>query len=96
MIIQFVRLKSELSEEDLLKTAREREPQFAAIPGLLQKYYVKLGQPGEYGGIYVWDSKESLQSFMESELAASIPQAYKVIEAPDIEIMDVLFQLREA
>ena len=96
MIIQIVRLNSELSEEDLLKKAREREPQFKAIPGLLQKYYVKMDQPGQYGGIYVWDSKESLQFFRESELAAGIPQAYKVIEAPDIEIMDVLFQLRES
>jgi len=95
MIIQIIKLKSELSEEELLKTAKEREPRFKAIPGLLQKYYVKLGQPGQYGGVYIWDSKESLQSYRESDLAASIPQAYKLIEAPNIEIMDVLFQLRE-
>lgn len=95
MIIQIIKLKSEIAEEVLLKKAKEREPQFKAIPGLLQKYYVKLKQPGSYGGIYVWDSHESLKSFRESELAASIPQAYKLIEAPDVEIMDVLFKLRD-
>jgi heme-degrading monooxygenase HmoA len=95
MIIQIIKLKSELSEEKLLQTAREREPNFKAIPGLLQKYYVKLNQEGQYGGVYIWDSKESMQSYRESDLAASIPQAYKLIEAPDIEILDVLFQLRE-
>jgi len=95
MIIEIVKLKSELSEEELLRIAKERKPQFEALPGLLQKYYVKLGQPGQYGGVYVWDSKESQQSYRESDLAASIPQAYKIIEAPDIEILDVLFQLRE-
>ncbi len=95
MIIQTVRFKTQLSEEELLKIAKEREPKFKAIPGLIQKYYIKLDQPGQYGGIYVWDSKESLQSYRESELAAIIPQAYKVIGAPDIEIMDVLFQLRD-
>lgn len=95
MIIQIIKLKSKLSEEELLKTAKERAPRFKAIPGLLQKYYVKLGQPNQFGGIYVWDSKESLQSYRESELAASIPQAYKLIEAPNIEIIDVLFQLRD-
>jgi len=95
MIIQIIKLKSQLSEEELLKIAKEREPKFKAIPGLLQKYYVKLGQPGQYGGIYVWDSKESLKSYRDSDLAKSIPQAYKLIETPDIEIMDLLFQLRD-
>ena len=95
MIIQIIKLKSDLLEEELLRRAKEREPQFRAIPGLLQKYYVKTGQPGQYGGIYVWDSQESLKSYRESDLAASIPEAYEIIEAPNVEILDVLFQLRE-
>jgi heme-degrading monooxygenase HmoA len=94
MILQIIKLKSNLPEEELLKRAREREPQFKTIPGLVQKYYVKTDQPGQYGGIYVWDSPESLQSYRESDLAKSIPEAYEIIEAPNIEIMDILFQLR--
>lgn len=94
MIIQIIKLKSGLTEGELLQTAKERAPGFQAIPGLLQKYYVKLGQDGQYGGVYIWDSKESLQAYQKSELAASIPQAYQVTEAPNIEIFDVLFQLR--
>jgi heme-degrading monooxygenase HmoA len=93
-VMQIIRAKTELSEEEFLKKAREREPQFEALPGLIQKYYVKLGQ-GEYGGIYIWDSAESLKAFKESELAATIPQAYEVIQAPAVEIADILFQLRE-
>jgi len=95
MIIQIIKLKSGLREKELLEIAKEREPQFKAIPGLLQKYYVKMGEPGQYGGIYVWDSTESLNSYRASDLAASIPDAYKIIEAPNVEILDVLFQLRE-
>ena len=95
MILQFIRLKSNLPEEELLRRAKEREPQFKAIPGLLQKYYVKTGTPGQYGGVYVWDSQESLQSFRQSDLAASIPEAYEIVEAPNIEILDILFQLRD-
>ncbi|MEX0312917.1 MAG: YdhR family protein [Allomuricauda sp.] len=94
MIIQVIKLKSQLPEDELLKRAKEREPQFKAIAGLLQKYYVKLGQPGQYGGIYVWDSQESLNAYRQSELASSISAAYEISEAPDIEIMDILFQLR--
>ena len=95
MIIQIIKLKSGLTEDELLEVAEERVPGFKAIPGLLQKYYVKLNQPGEYGGVYIWDSRESLQSYRGSELAATIPQAYQLIEAPDIETMDVLFKLRD-
>jgi heme-degrading monooxygenase HmoA len=95
MILQIIKLKSNLPEEELINRAKKREPQFKATPGLVQKYYVKTGQPGEYGGIYVWDSPESLQSFRETDLAKNIPKAYEITEAPNIEIMDILFQLRE-
>ena len=94
MILQIIKLKSNLPEEELLGKAREREPQFKAIPGLIQKYYVKTKEPGLYGGIYVWDSPESLQSFRNSDLAKSIPEAYEIVEAPNVEIMDIMFQLR--
>ena len=95
MIIQIIKLKSKLQEDELLKRAKKREPMFKDIPGLLQKYYVKLDQTGGYGGIYVWDSSESMKSYQESELAASIPEAYEIVEAPNVEILDVLFKLRE-
>lgn len=95
MILQIVKLKSSLSEEALMLKAKERESMFKAIPGLIQKYYVKAEQPGQYGGVYVWDSVESLQAFKTSDLAKSIPEAYQVIEVPNIEIMNILFALRD-
>ncbi|MGX1929447.1 YdhR family protein [Flagellimonas sp. 2504JD4-2] len=95
MIIQVIKLKSKLPEEELLKRAKEREPQFKALQGLLQKYYVKLDQPDQYGGIYIWDSKEALNAYRTSQLASSIPEAYEIMEAPNMEIMDIMFQLRE-
>lgn len=95
MIIQTIRFKSNLAEEEVLRIAKEREPQFQVIPGLIQKYYVKPKQEEHYGGVYIWDSIESLNAFRSSDLAASIPKAYGIIGAPDIEIVDVLFQLRK-
>lgn len=41
MIIQIIKLKSALTEQELLEKAHERSPKFKAIPGLVQKYYVK-------------------------------------------------------
>ena len=95
MIMQVVHLKSPLSEGELLSKARERAPEFRALPGLLQKYYLSRPGEGEYAGVYIWDSKESLAAFRESELAQSIAVAYQVSEPPDIEISEVLFPLRE-
>jgi heme-degrading monooxygenase HmoA len=94
MIIQVIKFESELSEDEVLTVAKERVDQFQALPGLLQKYYVKVGQPNQYGGIYIWDSMESLSAYRESDLAASIPAAYKVKGTPSVEILETLFQLR--
>lgn len=95
MILQVIKLKSHLPEEELLKKAKERESNFKSIPGLIQKYYVKTSKEGEYGGVYVWDSAQSLQNYQESDLAKSIPSAYAINAAPDIEMMDIIFQLRD-
>ncbi|NNF11805.1 MAG: hypothetical protein HKN72_01175 [Gemmatimonadetes bacterium] len=95
MILQIVKLRSALSEDDLLDIARDRAPQFRAIPGLVQKYYVRRDGPGEFAGVYVWDSEESLAAFRETDLAKSIAAAYQVTEPPAIEISEVLFPLRE-
>lgn len=95
MVILIVKFETEMTEDEVSKTALDRIEKFRALPGLVQKYYVKLQQPNHYGGIYIWDSMESLTRYRESELAASIPGAYKVVGKPEIEILDTLFQLRE-
>ena len=96
MIVQFVSFESSLPETEVLKVAEDRIESFRALPGLLQKTYVKLPEPNRYGGIYLWDSIESMKAFHESDLAATIPSAYKVVGAPKVEIMEAMFQLREA
>jgi heme-degrading monooxygenase HmoA len=95
MIIQFVKFPSGLSEEEVRRTMEERAPEFRALPGLVQKYYGRERESGEFCGIYVWDSEQSLAEFRASELARTIPDAYRVVRQPRIEIFDVLFSLRE-
>ncbi len=94
VVIQIVKFETELSEDEVLATARDRLGDFRALPGLIQKYYVKLSEPNRYGGVYIWDSIESLSKFRASELAASIPREYKVKGEPKVEILDALFELR--
>ena len=95
MIILTVKFETALSEDEVLQIAKERAEQFRSLPGLIQKYYVKLNSPNHYGGVYIWDTLESMQAYRESDLAASIPNAYKIVGKPTVEILDTLFQLRE-
>jgi heme-degrading monooxygenase HmoA len=95
MILQIVTLKSSLSEPELLEVAHKRAPEFRAIPGLIQKYYVRRAEEGKVSGVYVWDSKESLEAFRASDLAGTIASAYQVVEPPDIEVAEILFPLRD-
>ena len=95
MVILIVRVESGLPEEEMLAVAKERAPRFRELPGLIQKYYVKLGAPNQYGGIYIWDSMESLKAYRESELAATIAKAYKAVRPPEVEVLEGLFPLRE-
>jgi hypothetical protein len=94
MIIQTVKFKSGLSDAEVQRTMEQRAPQFRALPGLLQKYYVREVDSGEYSGIYLWDCEESLRSFRGSDLARSIPAAYHVVGQPRVETFEVLFPLR--
>jgi len=94
-VVQFVKIKTSLSEEEFFEAAHTRTPRFKEIDGIIQKYYLKLENEGEYGGIYIWDSMESLQEFKQSDLAKTIGEAYGVIGKPSVEVHDILFQLRE-
>ena len=86
-------LKSDLSREELERRFKERMPQFREVSGLVQKYYSYDESTGEWAGIYLWDSEESLARYLESDLRKSIPSAYELTEPPRLErfrIVDVL------
>lgn len=94
MVVLTVKFETSLTEDELVAIAKERLPAFQALPGLIQKYYVKHPEPNHYGGVYIWDSEASMQEYRKSDLAASIPSAYKVIGAPEVKVMEGLFPLR--
>ena len=95
MFIQYVKFRSRLSWDDLMKKINERKPEFQALSGLIQKYYTKDDQTGEIAGVYIWDSMDSLKEFRDSELARTIPSAYQAEGPPKVEILEVFLILRE-
>ena len=95
MIVQIVEFQSDLNSDKVVELYKKRAPEYEKLQGLIQKYYVKTEDGKRLGGIYVWDSKESMEKFSNSELAASIPNTYQVVGEPEKETYEVAFSLRK-
>jgi hypothetical protein len=93
-ILLIVRFKSSLPPEELVRRYKERLPEFQALPGLIQKYYLHDPSTDEWGGLYLWDSQESLDEYLASDLRRSIPETYQVVGAPRVETVNVIESLR--
>ena len=93
MIIQIVRYRSKLSHDEVNRRFTERSDRYSKVPGLMQKYYVKFTKTGEYGGIYVWDSVESLEAWSAGNLSGTLAETYQVEGEPSREIADVMLVL---
>lgn len=90
-----VRFESALPFAEVERICNERAPEFRALTGLQQKYYLHDPVSGEIAGFYLWESEEALQAYRESELRASIAQAYQAVGVPRLELYEVLMPLRE-
>lgn len=90
-----VRLKSDLDRDEIVRIMKQRAPEFRALDGLEQKYYLESTPPGEYGGFYLWRSLDDVVSYRESELAASIATAYRCVGTPTIDVFKVVMALRD-
>ena len=87
--------KSTLRKDEVLKKFQERAYRYREVKGLLQKYYIHDESSSEFGGVYIFDSKENLEAFRNSDLAKSIGETYKYLEPPTRKIFDVNLVLHE-
>jgi len=87
-------LKSKLSREEFERRYKERLPRFRELPGLLQKYYCYDSASGDWAGIYLWDSEESLAEYLDSDLRKSIAEAYELTAPPVLERFVIVDALR--
>ena len=94
-LIVLVRFRSSLSHEQATKILEARAHEFRALAGLQQKYYLQDPATGEYAGLYLWQSTDDFAAFRDSELRASIAEAYQVEGEPRIEVYRVFKTLRD-
>ena len=81
--------KSGLEFDEIVKASETRENQYRQVKGLIQKYYVQDHSTGHTGGVFVFDSKEALKAFKESDLAKSTAEVYKFTEPPYMRVLKV-------
>ena len=93
-LILHVRFRSRLALDEVVRVMEERAPEFAALDGLLQKYYLQDTVTGEYAGIYLWESHEAFTAYRESELRTTIAAAYQAEGEPRIQVYRVIRPLR--
>jgi heme-degrading monooxygenase HmoA len=93
VIIQLVRFASRLTHDEVMERFDARSDRYRDVPGLLQKYYVHYSETDEYGGVYVWDSEDSLQKWRESNLSGTLADTYQVEGEPHREMLEVMLVL---
>jgi hypothetical protein len=94
-LVLLVKFKSELLLDEINEIVASRVDEFRALGGLQQKYYLVEPDSGEVGGLYLWESPETLDEYRQSELRASIASAYKTVGEPRVEVFEVFKVLRE-
>ncbi|WP_458210606.1 YdhR family protein [Haladaptatus sp. NG-SE-30] len=96
MEVVFAMFESALSSEEVEQTMRQRAEKFRAVDGLVQKYFVHDHANDRYGACFIFDSEEARDAYFESELSASVGDAYAVVGEADVTMARLLFPLREA
>jgi heme-degrading monooxygenase HmoA len=89
MEVVLIMFKSDLPKDKVIKNFEARADLYRAVPGLVQKYYIHDDATGHFGGIHVFDTHESAEAFMNSDLVKSIGNAQKSHEAPTIRLLHV-------
>jgi heme-degrading monooxygenase HmoA len=93
MILQIVRFQSALSDAKVEEMFRARSPRYRGVEGLVQKYYLRYPDTGEHGAVYVWESREAISAFRESDLGRSIANVYHIEGEKVVAEADVLLTL---
>lgn len=94
-IVFLAKFRPGLSFDEARRVVDERKEAFRALPGLLQKYYLHETSTGEVAGLYFWESPEALSEFAQSELRATIADAYQIEGEPRVEVFEIFDVLRE-
>jgi hypothetical protein len=87
-----INLKFNVAASDLKAAFAGLANDIAAVPGLRWKVWILNEQESEAGGIYLFESKESVQAYLEGPIVAGI-QAHPALSDISVKQFDVLEDL---
>ena len=93
-VVMRVRFKSNLTLKQINEVIETRAPEFEALSGLKQKYYLQDIATGEYAGLFIWETLHDFEEYRESKLRETTAKAYQTPGEPNIEVYKVLKVLR--
>ena len=82
-------MKNQVPEEEQKKGLEQVVNIFKQVPGLKQKYFIADPRTGEAGGIYIFESQEALDNYLQSDVWRNVVLA-NVKEEPRIETFVVI------
>ncbi|WP_405560744.1 YdhR family protein [Streptomyces sp. NBC_01180] len=62
----------------------------------IQKYYLRDHETGRVGGIYLFETKEAAEAYVNGPIVASVGDRFNVDGDVDIEVLKVQLTLDEA
>ena len=93
MHIQVINFNLEgITRADYEAVCDELAGAFSELPGLISKHWLADEENNTYGGVYIWETRDAYQAYLNSELFAGVganpalvnieSKDYDVIEAP--------------
>lgn len=76
--------ESGMDSDPMWDVCEERMPTFRKVPGLVQKVYLWDDETEKISGLYLFEDEARLEEFLDSDLRASIPDAYDIQGKPEL------------
>ena len=91
MHIQIINFNlKDVSRQDYEGSCSEIAQAFADLPGLISKHWLADEKNNTYGGVYIWESKDAMQSYLQSDLYSQVANnpVFENVSSRDFEILD--------
>ena len=91
MHIQIINFNLEgISRAEYEAVCNELSGAFAALQGLISKHWLIDENNNTYGGVYIWETKEAYEAYLNSELFAGVASnpAFANVVSKDFDVLE--------
>ena len=96
MHIQVINFKlSGIASSEYEAACDDIAQEFSELPGLISKHWLSNPESNTYGGVYIWESREDMEVYLESDLFAGVKDnpAFVDVESRDYGVIEGLTRI---